>query len=282
VVAHTHPKQSDTRFRAGFLGGSQGPVFHVIHEHTAAPLRGCVLYIPPFAEELNKSRRMAALQARRLAGAGYRVMLPDLYGCGDSGGDFSEASWQLWLKDLSLCLDHLRESAPDAPVIIWGLRAGCLLLDDLLRANEGIAPAASLLWQPVPNGELFLTQFLRLRMAAGMMGGAKETTAQLRARLAAGEVLEVAGYGLAPALAEGLAAARLAAPRGGPVYWFEVAQGEEPAMAPASARMIEAWREQGVKVSSVVVQGEPFWATQEIREVPGLLDETLRCLEEVC
>jgi len=282
VVTHTPLKQPETRFRAGFLGGSQGPLFHIIHEPTAAPLRGCVLYIHPFAEELNKSRRMAALQARRLAGAGYRVMLPDLYGCGDSGGDFSEASWDLWLKDLSLCLEHLRASAPQAPVILWGLRTGCLLLGDLLRADEGITPAASLLWQPATNGELILTQFLRLRMAAGMMGGAKETTAQLRARLEGGEVLEVAGYGLSPALAIGLAGARLAPPRGGPVCWFEVAQGEDPAMSPASARVIEAWRGEGVNVRSAVVRGEAFWATQEIREVPGLLDETLRCLEEVC
>ena len=40
---------------------------------TATP-RGAVVYVHPFAEELNKSRRMAALQARAMAAAGYAVV----------------------------------------------------------------------------------------------------------------------------------------------------------------------------------------------------------------
>ena len=49
-----------------------------------AALRGCVLLAPPFAEELNKARRMIALAAERIAAADYAVLEIDYLGCGDS------------------------------------------------------------------------------------------------------------------------------------------------------------------------------------------------------
>src|SRR5262245_21600498 len=71
----------------------------------AAPLnggvRGTVLLLPPFAEELNKTRRMCARFARRLAGHGWRVVRVDLYGCGDSAGEFRDATWSQWISDLA-------------------------------------------------------------------------------------------------------------------------------------------------------------------------------------
>jgi len=264
--------------KAGFLAGGQGPLFHVLHEPANFPARGCVLYVHPFAEELNKSRRMAARQARLLADQGYVVFMPDLYGCGDSGGDFADARWDRWLADLEYCLDWLQDRYA-GPLILWGLRVGCLLVSELLQARQ-ITPAATLFWQPVTDGERFVTQFLRLRMAAGMLGAGKETTRELQARLDAGETLEVAGYALTPGLASGLAGARLAPPPGGPLCWLEVAQAESPTLPPVSTRLLENWQQQGVSVHSSVVQGDPFWTTQEIHDVPALLDASLRCLQE--
>ena len=279
MVGNASAAPGDPRLTATFDDGTDGPLFQVLYEPAAVPLRGAVLYVQPFAEEMNKSRRMAALQARALAARGYAVLMPDLYGCGDSGGDFADARWETWVADLRHARDRLLAQY-GAPLILWGLRAGCLLLEEL-NADRAEAPAATVLWQPVANGELHLTQFLRLRMAAGMMGGSKETTGQLRARLQDGEVLEVAGYGLAPELAARLAAARLDPPSRGPVCWLEVAQAETPQLSPASARVVDAWRQDGAALHTAVVQGEPFWTTQEIREAPELLDETLRWLEEV-
>ena len=44
------------------------------------PCRGALLYLHPFAEEMNKARRMAALQARRLAAEGWGVLQLDFHG----------------------------------------------------------------------------------------------------------------------------------------------------------------------------------------------------------
>ena len=52
---------------------------------------------------MNKSRRMAALQARAFAEMGFGVLQIDLFGCGDSSGDFSDARWDIWKQDLIAC-----------------------------------------------------------------------------------------------------------------------------------------------------------------------------------
>ena len=260
---------------AGFLDGAKGPLFHVLHTPAAgAAVRGSVLYAHPFAEEHNKSRRMAARQARALAEAGYVVLMPDLFGCGDSAGDFADADWAGWLDDLRTGLAWLQARHP-APVILWGLRTGCLLLGELCAGADAFEPTATVYWQPVINGELFLTQFLRLRMAAGMIGGNKETTRDLRARLDAGESLEVAGYALSPQLASGLASASLQPPSRGSLLWLEVVANETSELAPASRKLIDEWRARGIDVLSGAAVGETFWSTQEISEVPELLSRTM-------
>jgi alpha/beta superfamily hydrolase len=82
---------------AFFLDTPDGPRYCQLHAPQGGPLQGLILCIHPFAEEMNKSRRMAALQSRALAEAGYTVLQIDLHGCGDSAGDFGEASWPLQL-----------------------------------------------------------------------------------------------------------------------------------------------------------------------------------------
>lgn len=66
-----------------------------IHHAPADPaaVRGAFVYAHPFAEQFNKLRRMAALQARALARSAYAALQIDLLGCGDSGGEFADATW---------------------------------------------------------------------------------------------------------------------------------------------------------------------------------------------
>src|SRR5262249_50696571 len=117
---------------AQFLPGSLGSIFAIYYPPVIdAVQRGRLLYIHPFAEELNKARRMVALQAQQFAANGFSVLVPDLYGCGDSGGDFAEARWDVWLDDLHRCLDWLRARG-EGPCYLWGLRAGALLAAELV------------------------------------------------------------------------------------------------------------------------------------------------------
>ena len=269
-----------------FIDVAAGPLGQRFALHHAprdgSPL-GLVVYVHPFAEEMNKSRRMAALQSRALAAAGFAVLQMDLLGCGDSGGDFGDATWQAWIDDVGFACRWLRQrhtpqaGAGEPPLWLWGLRVGCLLATD--AATRLDAGCNLLLWQPTVTGNGALQQFLRLKLAGEMLGGqAKGAMAALRQRLAGGEAAEIAGYLLHPALAAGLEQATLRPPVQGQVHWLEVATSRPPTLTPASVRAIEHWRQAGCAVHAQAVTGPAFWQTAEIEEAPELLTQTLAAM----
>jgi exosortase A-associated hydrolase 2 len=256
--------------------------FAVLHRPASAP-RGLVVCAPPFAEEMNKSRRMMALQSRALAGAGFAVLQADLLGCGDSDGDFSDAAWDDWVEDIAASARWLRDhcGSGDLPLWLWGLRTGALLATAAQSRTEGVT--GLLFWQPVALGTTALQQFLRLRAAAGLIAGNKEGGADdlRRALLDEGRSVEVAGYRISPELARGLASAKL--PALGPgnaiaVEWLEVGASEAPALSPGATATVERWRNAGCKVRASCVQGPSFWQTVEIETAPALITATLRAL----
>lgn len=259
-----------------FLDTPEGPRFCLFHP-SAGQARGALLYLHPFAEEMNKSRRMAALAARRLAANGVAVLQLDLGGCGDSGGEFAHARWELWKRDVAAGLAWLRERAGIEPGL-WGLRLGALLALDYAADKP---PARLLLWQPVLSGATCLTQFLRLRLAGDMLqeGGAAGGTEALRARLRAGEALEIAGYVLHPELALALDRIEAGAPTC-PVDWLELVPEPGRPLSPAAARVGAAWTAQGVLLRQQAVPGPQFWAAQEIEEAPALVDASAALFQE--
>ena len=235
-----------------------------------------MLFVPPFAEEMNKSRRMAALQARALAANGWNVLQMDLFGCGDSDGEFAEADWQQWLTDIAEATEWLRDQTGHVP-LLWGLRTGCLLA---CGAAHDMNPAPNLLfWQPSISGRQALQQFLRLRVTGQLFGDSssnKVGTRDLREQLLRGEAVEVAGYKLSPGVALGLEAAELT-PLFAPVQvaWLEIAPVVPAELSPAVRGRVEAWNAAGHRVAVRTVAGASFWQTQEIAECPDLLEATL-------
>ncbi|ADJ28622.1 hydrolase 2, exosortase A system-associated [Nitrosococcus watsonii] len=261
-----------------FLQGLLGPLCAVYYppagDHHFS--REAILHVPAFAEEMNKCRRMVVLQAEQFASAGYGVLVIDLYGTGDSGGEFSEARWEIWKADLGAASDWLRENGAET-IKLWGLRLGGLLaVEFACEHNNEIHDL--ILWQPVVDGRLMLTQFLRLRLAGEMMAGNKgENMTTLRQRLAAGELVEVGGYELAPDLATALeqhSLGDLSPPGSMAVNWLEVVPNSGRSFPPMSQRIVEIWCGSGVRVAAATVIGNAFWATQEIALAPKLLDET--------
>lgn len=258
-----------------FLPAGHGEQRLCLFHAPAGTPRSRVLYLHPFAEEMNKSRRMAALACRALAQAGHAVLQIDLRGCGDSSADFGDAGWADWQADVRLGLEWLDARVPDAPLWLWGLRAGCLLA----CADWG-RPVNHLFWQPMTSGKLALQQFLRLKLAAEMAGGAgKGLMDQLKGELATGRSVEIAGYNLSSGLASGLEAARLA-PAGTPgrVEWLELSTREDAVLTPVSEQAVKSWQDAGWPVRPQIVQGPGFWATSEIELAPALITRTVEAL----
>lgn len=251
--------------------------FCLYHASTNAVPKGALLYLHPFAEEMNKSRRMAALQAHLLARHGYAVLQIDLHGCGDSAGDFGNATWESWLQDVLAAHAWLRERC-QAPFWLWGLRSGCLLA---VQAAERLDESTNFLfWQPVTSGKQYLQQFMRLKVAGEMMSGeGKGVMESMKTKLSAGLPVEIAGYQLSSGLAKGLESAELQPPsRPGRLHWLEVSARTDATLTPASVKRIEQWQASGFTVDSTVLSGPSFWQTSEIEEVPTLLEATLAML----
>lgn len=238
-----------------------------------------MLIVQPFAEEANRSRRMLHVTARSLAAAGIPTLILDLYGTGDSAGTFAEASWSGWCADVGAGLCWLQEQGHDA-VSLLGLRLGASLALEVACGNP---VEKVVLWNPVIEGNLYLKQVMRIRLAAMLFGGAesrgKETARDIEASFAAGNVVEIGGYEISAALAEGLASvdlSRLGLAAGMPIAWFHVGSDVLP---PAALRVVDGWREAGLTVSTEVVAGEPFWAIEETTLVPDLAAATVALWE---
>ena len=266
-----------TRLLPFYLRGERGPIFAVLH----APAdddkpKGALLFVPPFAEEMNKSRRMTATQARNLAAGGWFVLIFDLYGCGDSGGELAEVTWETWSSDLRTCRNWLAKET-GYPVNLWALRFGALLaLDNVSELDD--QPPRILLWQPIIDGKAILRTLLRQRLVAEMASGRKqtETTASLRARLSAGETLEISGYCISASLAASLDRTSLYEMRrlSSRIDWIDIAQETEPSAVDQGAGVRANWTGSGIAVSHYRVTGDPFWTAGEILECPDLVRKT--------
>jgi exosortase A-associated hydrolase 1/exosortase A-associated hydrolase 2 len=272
---------SDANFEALFLEVDSGPLGHrfaVHHPPQAGVATALVAYVHPFAEEMNKSRRMAAMQSRALSRQGVAVLQLDLLGCGDSAGDLEDATWEQWVADVVFACRWLqrRHAAPSGhnqpPLWIWGLRAGCLLACDAARQLD--SRVDFLFWQPTLTGKAALQQFLRLKIAGEILGGqAKGVTEKLRADLAAGKTVDVAGYKLRSEFCQGMERATLQPPpRPGRAAWLELSMRDGAAFSPVAGSAAAQWAERGWQMHTQVVNGASFWQTTEIEDAPALLE----------
>jgi exosortase A-associated hydrolase 2 len=247
-----------------FIAGRAGPLFVL---RRGSPTSGrCVLVVPPFAEEMNKSRRMVALASIRLAAAGVVTVMPDLYGTGDSGGDFADADWELWRDDVVRTVRWC-DSRVGPVTGVLAVRLGCALACDEQVLAAMPALSRTVFWQPVLDGSRFLAQFLRLRVAASMANDVRESVADLRRALSVVGEIEVAGYRVPSGLAGALDEIREppVLPVGlGVVEWFELVRENGLPVAPSSSRLIQASVAAGLSVAGHSLLGEPFWAATEI------------------
>jgi exosortase A-associated hydrolase 2 len=263
--------------------GEPGSRIAVLSRRPDARAGGCVLLVPPFGEEMNKTRKMYTDVARELAERGVATVLPDLHGTGDSEGEFRDARWERWIEDIAAtCAWTASQGWPVRAML--AARLGCALAAQALRAKD-ITVQTSVFWQPVAEGSRFLTQFLRLRMAASMMDpGAKESASELRKRLRNGETLEVAGYELSTHLADDLDAVKLVAhldARLGTLHWMEVVSDPQAPMPGEAERNIGQARAAGIEPKVRLVAGEPFWASVEIVRIAELTRESVSALSAV-
>lgn len=270
--------------RPFFLDASPGRRFVLFHAPTPhSACRGAIIYVPPFGDEMNMSRRMAAQQARAFAAAGFAVLQIDLFGCGDSSGDLRDARWEIWKRDLMHAIMWARNHA-SSRIILWGLRLGATLAIDLARSNP-YPIECCIAWHPIISGEQYVTQLLRMRQAGDMatqdapQGG---TVQALRTALSDGKSVEVGGYELSSALVADVDHVDLSRldELPCPVHWLEMVRNENTSIPLARMNTVHAWLDKGIDVRLHAVAGPNFWGTREVSECQTLISTSTPLLEQ--
>lgn len=262
-----------------FIGDADSRIFTLLRRPRDRA-RGGVLLVAPFGDEMNKSRKMLTDVSAGLVARGFGTLIVDPFGTGDSDGEFADASWDRWLADIETAA---RWSAAQGMPIdrMLAVRLGCVLgAQAAQRAHLRLE--RTVFWQPVSHGARFLDQFLRARVVASTMEhDRKETTVELRDRLARGELIEVAGYDLSGTLAAGVAGADLEPclePHLGSIAWTEIVRSAEAPPPEPSRKIVERARARGVDVTLATVLGEPFWSSAEIVIVKPLVERAVEHL----
>ena len=248
-----------------FVDGAGGRILIVSHDPVGA-LRGAVVVLPALADEMNKSRRLVWSLGQRLAGSGIMTVVPDLFGTGDSDGDFRDADWRIWCDDIARTIEWARDAgATNCHVLL--VRFGALLYPHCADALADFAPSHRVgAWQPEHRGADAMRQLLRMKVMADRVTWGKSTKlAALQQQLAdAAAPTEIAGYEYSASLAAAIGDATFdwsALPPGGQGCLFDWTR------APADD-------ESPPPVARVQIEGQRFWTAVEPSPHPQLVEAT--------
>ena len=266
----------DFRFLSSVQNSSLFLAHYIPDSGKAASNRKAVVFVPPFAEELNRSKRMFVLCARQLASAGLDAVCFDYAGTGDSYGNWGEFELSDWQANLTAVCDYLYNSGIN-DVSLVALRFGALVAAETISTGN-VSIAKCVLWDPVENGEGFIRQLIRLKIAAAMAEEAKKiSTKDVQAAIDQQGFVEIAGYSLSAPLIDSIKKLKLrdtieAVVENSSLYWVTLTgknQASKSSFRPAS--LPEGLEKQ---VSIQQINDVRFWMQQEVTVAPTLLQKT--------
>lgn len=261
--------------RQEFVTTASGRLLLTFNESNS---KKAVLLVSPFGDEMNKSRPTFNELASK---SDLAVVLPDLFGTGDSAGEFIDADIDSWQRNLSDVCDLL-ERRDIVVVAVVGLRFGCLLAARWMVENPEKA-ARLVLCQPVLRGSVISRQMLRLTIASRTLKGTKVSMNELLAQIEAGEPVNCGGYPLSAKMLDGLNRMELMEDlqllRGVGISVFEVVSSGTAEHSSVGKKLLGGLPETRIG-SSGVVSGDPFWTSTEVVRNVGFAEMVAQCLKD--
>ncbi len=223
-----------------------------------------MVFVHPFAEEKKCSHRALVEAARAVVQEGWHALRFDLRGCGDSDGEFADATPSGWRADVEQALTFAAQETGVAELGLLGLQLGGALAAQI--AEERPELACLVLWEPVVDGQRYVSLTMRrsaLRKKLTEHEGG--TTASLGEETAeAGAEIDFDGYRVSEQMHEELAAVDLTGPKHyrGPALVLNLTGRDRVSRQMAQ---LAATYPRG---TALAVRQEPIWAAV------GLVDPT--------
>jgi len=253
-----------------YLQGSAGKLFSITYTPLEHTINQAVIICPPFAEELNRSRRAISLLGQALASKGVTMLVIDLYGTGDSEGDFSDACWSIWLDDIECGAKWLKDKGYDH-LSILGIRLGAILATDSHQRSPHSFDQITF-WQPVLSGKTMMSQFLRIHLASEL---STHSNGEIKEQLDSGSNVEIAGYPLTAKLYKDINQSRLNLnPIERSISWFEIPADIGMGLARPSQKLIKEQSNRSKNITTHIMDTPQFWSLFDADVEAELITET--------
>jgi exosortase A-associated hydrolase 2 len=274
-------KTDNTLTEFFFIDTNWGKLFCALrHNDPSVKNRGKILFIHPFGDEMNKARKMVAIQSSELTKLGYSVMQVDLYGCGDSSGEFKDANWEIWVKNVRSAVNFL-ENLNSHKIFFWGLRLGALLVLDYITRQKQKSNKI-ILWQPTLIGLKYINQ--QLRMNTYDKKSQPKSILKSSMEMEKGEYAKIGGYSINHELYNSIVKLNIEnfvkPEKIKRIEWFEISPVLENQLTFASGTIVKLIEDKRIKINARTLNGPPFWATTEISVVEKLVKLTNLSVKE--
>lgn len=230
---------------------------------------------PPLAEERKGSVRPLSELARILAGRGWRVLLFDYAGTGDSPGDFSTTTWESLCADTTAAIEFAGNLPEAREVSLLGLRLGARVALEsaagfISSSTATLKIATLIFWEPVLDGKAWLRE--TRRRSRFRQGDANRDAPEndLDGYLYADSLIETLTGMDTEVVAENFFPKTTAFPA---LHLLTLTAGGQ---ATAGMKKIAAH----LGVSPRPIRLPPFWLENAVLDYRPLLDETLACFAE--
>jgi alpha/beta superfamily hydrolase len=146
-----------------FFGDEARRLYGCHHLPAAASAGEAVLICSASAHEYERCHRATRQLAVQFARAGYFAMRFDYFGTGDSMGDYEEASFAQWRRDVAIAAAECRRRSDRARLCLAGVRLGATLAAQAAADLENVTQLV--LYAPVIDGPSLLSQWRREQVA---------------------------------------------------------------------------------------------------------------------
>jgi hypothetical protein len=233
---------------------------------------------PPFAEERKSSARVMTLAARQLCHYGFYVLRFDYTGCGESDGDFQDATMEMWKSDIGHARTFVTGRTGVDSCGALGIRLGATLLADTVIPGMW---EFAVLWAPALFGATYLADYCR-RIAASRLVSDKHSSEVGSVTHVEGTHVDIGGYWLSDESRAQLQA--LSLPRQpcckarAAIVVSLSAAGRGALREHAQVCQDIVWQDGPTRVANV--RARPFWVTASRYDPRELVDVTAAYLSD--